>query len=318
MSPRVSHRQPEALLSLTAVLASSLPKTYSYTDEYGTRHTSEGVLLNEDGLIQQTNQKTSKQRRIRATPIGPDGNPHFEFKTDVRVHESIRSRVWTFANLAPRRSPDVSPVHVARYVCQHGTWRTVEGSCVRQLWACFGGKGDTCYKLTPGKDTFTYNARLVRRLFQPTRAQFPCRVLKCRNASLLSQNRDGFVTQKNMATGKIRLLRAAPWLGHATKAAKGGKRVDPTNGYYRGQPIEERKENAKKVRMRLVTDHALPKQAMAMVQVSSPVRTIRMLGAGGRRTIRGRQHPSGGGVLRARGERPRPVQGIWISHALEL
>ena len=127
--------EPEALMSLTAVLTSSLPKIYTYTDESGTTHTSEAILINEKGLLQQRNVTTQKTRRIRPTPIGPDGMAYWECKD------------------------------------AEGRWRAIPtASCAQMMWvvAAGGGRGDACYKMSVAglgdtggqKVTFSYKVSL--------------------------------------------------------------------------------------------------------------------------------------------------------------
>jgi len=122
---------PEALTSLTAVLASSRMKTYRVG-----QWTYEAILLNEQGLIQQCNTTTKKLRRVRCTPVGPDGTPHFEF----------------------REGPEGS-----------GIWKAVSPSCLKQLAAVAVDRGEAYYEISypdgvpprvaPGA-SFKYHARL--------------------------------------------------------------------------------------------------------------------------------------------------------------
>lgn len=106
--------QPEALTALTAVLASSAEKTYTvYMPGYTGHYTAN--LLNEQGLIKQQNTQTGKQRRIRATPVGPDGQPHFEFRD--------------------------GPVG-------SGVWKPVADSCVKQLAAVAASRGEAFFQIT--------------------------------------------------------------------------------------------------------------------------------------------------------------------------
>ena len=106
---------PEALTALTAVLASSRLKAYRTTNAQGGTFDYEAILLNEQGLIQQCNLSTNKKRRVRCTPIGPDGEAHFEFRK------------------GPIGSAD---------------WREVSPSCVGQLRAVAAGRGESHYTIT--------------------------------------------------------------------------------------------------------------------------------------------------------------------------
>ena len=106
---------PEALTALTAVLASSRLKAYRTTNAQGGTFDYEAILLNEQGLIQQCNLSTNKKRRVRCTPIGPDGEAHFEFRE------------------GPVGSAD---------------WREVSPSCVGQLRAVAAGRGESHYTIT--------------------------------------------------------------------------------------------------------------------------------------------------------------------------
>ena len=121
---------PEALMALSAVLASSLPKRYTYTSATtGYRGSAESSLVDARGLIEQRNVQTQKKRRIRCTPVGPDGAPHFEFHDTKDV------------------------------------WRAVSPCCVKQLAAVAAGRGDAFYSVThvagPAKGkTFAYQAFL--------------------------------------------------------------------------------------------------------------------------------------------------------------
>ena len=103
---------PEALMSLTAVLASSINKTYKYKSQAtGYEGEAEGTLIGEKGLIEQRNVHTQKRRRIRPTPVGPDGKPHFEFLDNGDV------------------------------------WVAVSESCVKQLAAVAVGRGEAYYNI---------------------------------------------------------------------------------------------------------------------------------------------------------------------------
>lgn len=121
---------PEALMALTAVLASSLPKTYKYTSKStGYQGEAEATLCDPRGLIEQRNVSTQKQRPIRCTPVGPDGQPHFEFHDNNDV------------------------------------WRTVSPCCVKQLAAVAVGRGDAYYSIDhvagpASGSTFQYHASL--------------------------------------------------------------------------------------------------------------------------------------------------------------
>ena len=121
---------PEALMSLTAVLASSINKRYTYTSQStGYQGEADATLVDERGLIEQRNLQTQTRRRIRATPVGPDGAPHFEF-----LDES--------------------------------GWAAVSNSCVKQLAAVAVGRGDAFYTIehAAGRAAGTsqrYHARLA-------------------------------------------------------------------------------------------------------------------------------------------------------------
>jgi len=121
---------PQVLMGLTAVLASSLAKRYKYTSATtGYAGEAETTLIDEKGLLLQRNIHTQKLRRIRATPVGPDGDPHFEFHDDG------------------------------------DKWNLVSPSCVKQLAAVAVGRGDAYYDIThrAGKsagETFSYHAKL--------------------------------------------------------------------------------------------------------------------------------------------------------------
>ena len=121
---------PEALMALTAVLASSLPKTYKYTSKAtGYQGEAESTLCDPRGLIEQRNLVTQKKRRIRCTPVGPDGQPHFEFHDNNDV------------------------------------WRSVSECCVKQLAAVAAGRGDAYYSINhvagpAAGQTFHYHASL--------------------------------------------------------------------------------------------------------------------------------------------------------------
>ena len=230
---------PKALMALTAVLASSLPKQYTYRSATThDDHKAETTLIGEKGLLQQRNLATQKKRcsaiklsrrtpyvragsatcstcmyclrtpanhrshacvqllcvvdrHIRPTPIGPDGQPHFEFLDD-------------------------------------DGWKPVSEVCVKQLAAVAVGRGDAFYdiKHVAGKaagSTFHYQAKL---------------------------GEDGFIVQTNTSTRAERQVRPAPWIGHGRggnvgaslggmfdrfMGREGGIRADPTNGYYPGR-----------------------------------------------------------------------------------
>jgi len=151
-----------AIVALTALLASSRHKRYVAPTPLG-QQSYEAVLRDECGLIAQFNLASGKERRIRPTPVGPDGEQHFEYLETKRPSGS--------------------------------DWNRVAGSCVKQLAAVAAGRGDTHYRI----GEWTYHAWL---------------------------HADGFVRQRNQTTGKERLLRPAPWLGHG-----GVRRADSTDGY---------------------------------------------------------------------------------------
>lgn len=117
-------------MALTAVLASSLPKTYKYTSKStGYQGEAESTLCDPRGLIEQRNIHTQKRRRIRCTPVGPDGQPHFEFHDNNDV------------------------------------WRSVSTCCVKQLAAVATGRGDAYYSINhvvgpAAGSTFRYHASL--------------------------------------------------------------------------------------------------------------------------------------------------------------
>lgn len=114
--------EPEAIMALTAVLASSSPKQYTIQ---GQRYSAS--LVNEQGLMIQTAEADGAKRELRATPIGPDGQPHFEYLEEE--HD------WR-----PGRS----------------TWQPVSANVTQILAACAAGQGDAYY--TVGSST--YHAKL--------------------------------------------------------------------------------------------------------------------------------------------------------------
>ena len=69
---------PEAITALTAILASSKPRTYKCTTNLG-EQSYETSLMNEQGMMLQRNLQSGTTRSVRATPVGPDGQPHFEY-----------------------------------------------------------------------------------------------------------------------------------------------------------------------------------------------------------------------------------------------
>ena len=73
-------QEPEAITALTAVLATSKNHVYKcQTKDHGPQM-YEASLVNEQGLMLQSNIATDNPpRQLRATPVGPDGQPHFEF-----------------------------------------------------------------------------------------------------------------------------------------------------------------------------------------------------------------------------------------------
>ena len=112
---------PDACMALTAVLASSTAKTYQATSAAtAQRHSYEAQLIDDMGLILQRNVQTGKLRRVRPTPIGPDGKPHFEFLENGHV------------------------------------WTTVDEVCVRILAVAATGGKDGHYTIGP----WTYRVRL--------------------------------------------------------------------------------------------------------------------------------------------------------------
>uniref|UniRef100_A0A7S2CTY9 EF-hand domain-containing protein n=1 Tax=Haptolina brevifila TaxID=156173 RepID=A0A7S2CTY9_9EUKA len=172
---------PEALTALTAVIASSQSKQYkALNEQFNDYQPYESSLLNEQGLIQQRNTNSGTKRRIRLTPVGPDGEPHFEFR-DGAVGSGI--------------------------------WKEVSPSCLKQLAAVAAGRGDAHYDITYPPN----HPAPVRGSTQQYHARLEL---------------DGFVIQKNKATGVERPLRPAPWLGHATEiAADPSRRIDSTEGF---------------------------------------------------------------------------------------
>ena len=73
---------PEAITALTTVLASSMPHSYRCATDAGEqRYTTS--LANEQGLMLQRNDQTGTTRSVRASPVGPDGRPHFEYLESV-------------------------------------------------------------------------------------------------------------------------------------------------------------------------------------------------------------------------------------------
>ena len=70
--------EPEAITALTAILASSKPRTYKCTTNLG-EQSYETSLMNEQGMMLQRNLQSGTTRSVRATPVGPDGQPHFEY-----------------------------------------------------------------------------------------------------------------------------------------------------------------------------------------------------------------------------------------------
>ena len=63
------------------MLVSSATKTYTVASGHGGSHgqTYEVQCIDEKGLLLQRNVQSGTLRRIRATPVGPDGMPHFEY-----------------------------------------------------------------------------------------------------------------------------------------------------------------------------------------------------------------------------------------------
>lgn len=119
------------------MIASSQRKTYkALNTTYKDFQPYEAILLNDQGLIQQRNTTSGRLRRIRATPVGPDGEPHFEFREG-----GVGSNAWSA----------VSP------------------ACVKHLAAVAAGRGDAHYSLSYPNDhprpdvrgsTQRYHARL--------------------------------------------------------------------------------------------------------------------------------------------------------------
>lgn len=73
---------PNACMALTAVLVSSTTKSYTVTSPDAGKQTYEAQCIDERGLLLQRNINTGTLRRVRAMPVGPDGQPHFEFEDD--------------------------------------------------------------------------------------------------------------------------------------------------------------------------------------------------------------------------------------------
>jgi len=140
--------QPEALTALTAVLASSKPKTYKAKNiQFNDFQPYEATLLNSQGLIQQRNTNSGKLRRVRATPVGIDGANYFEFRDGAVGSDK---------------------------------WSLVAPSCVKQLAAVAVGRGDAYYTITYPHATFQYHARLendghIIQMNLSTRAERPIR-----------------------------------------------------------------------------------------------------------------------------------------------
>lgn len=102
-----------ALIALTAVLVSASEKKYLSLDTNGPRGTRfeyEAQLMTDNGLCVQRNVQTGKMRRIRPTPVGPDGGKYFEFK-------------------------------------ENGVWKEVAQCCVGQLAAVGAGRGEAHYTI---------------------------------------------------------------------------------------------------------------------------------------------------------------------------
>lgn len=118
---------PEAITALTTVLASSMPHSYRCATDAGEqRYTTS--LANEQGLMLQRNDQTGTTRSVRASPVGPDGRPHFEY---------LESAVdW---------KPGLS------------NWSPVSDEIARMLALCAAGRGDCHY----GAGGFTYRATLT-------------------------------------------------------------------------------------------------------------------------------------------------------------
>ncbi len=226
---------PEALTALTAVLASSLPKTYeakSATD--GRTNPYEAKLLNGQGLIQQRNTYTQRLRRVRVTPVGPDGQPHYEFREGgvgsgrwdpvaqscvkmlaaVAAGRGARSANACHATghamghvpvFASRSAPRVCALHAcALHACPRSCARATSTRAVA---------GDAYYTINyPEGHSFHYHARL---------------------------DADGHLIQRNTKTGAERPLRPAPWLGHGVAAGPPERRADPTEGYVPSRGIDE-------------------------------------------------------------------------------
>jgi hypothetical protein len=139
--------QPEAIHALTAVLASSMPRTYRCSTELGEqRYTTK--LVNEQGLMLQRNNSSGTTRAVRATPVGPDGAPHFEYLEHAQH--------W--------RSPGLS------------SWSPVSREAARMLARCAAGQGDCHY----GAGGQTYRATLtadgfIDQINESTRAVRPIR-----------------------------------------------------------------------------------------------------------------------------------------------
>jgi hypothetical protein len=81
--------EPDACIALTAVLVSSATKTYKVTSPDAGEQSYEAQCIDERGLLLQRNINTRRLRRIRATPVGPDGQPHFEFADDSGLWQPV-------------------------------------------------------------------------------------------------------------------------------------------------------------------------------------------------------------------------------------
>ena len=120
----LSISEPEAITALTAVLASSAPRKYTCQTNVGPQ-TYEATLINEQGLVLQTNLTSGTTRTVRVSPVGPDGAPHFE----VLAQESG----W---------KPGLA------------AWVPVDDAFAQMLAACAAGHGD-CHYMGEGGKAFT-------------------------------------------------------------------------------------------------------------------------------------------------------------------
>ena len=85
--------EPSAIQALTSLLASTKPQKYWIN---GVPY--EATLLNNQGRILQKNLSTDLGYLVRPSCIGPDGEPHFEFRDgDAGNDEKKNMRLFQFA-----------------------------------------------------------------------------------------------------------------------------------------------------------------------------------------------------------------------------